>query len=151
MVEVQDLEAFGAIVEKGSFAAAGKVMGRSTPTITRSMQRIEAALGLRLFEGSGRAKKLNPAGERLRDLLRPAGAVSVSATVAVAAMTPEEIARRLADEAQPGPPSEDAKSAAHQNEAADVSPVSPGERNVSRQESGKSAPPALKRWRLLLR
>jgi DNA-binding transcriptional LysR family regulator len=46
MVEVQDLEAFGAIAEKGSFAAAGKAMGRSTPTITRSVQRLEAALGL---------------------------------------------------------------------------------------------------------
>jgi DNA-binding transcriptional LysR family regulator len=56
VVEVQDLEAFGAIAEQGGFAAAGKATGRSTPTITRSVQRLEAALGLRLFEGSSRAK-----------------------------------------------------------------------------------------------
>jgi DNA-binding transcriptional LysR family regulator len=141
MGEVQDLEAFGAIAEKGGFAAAGRVLGRSTPTITRSVQRLEAALGLMLFEGAGRAKKLNSAGERLRDLLRPAGVASASAVAAVAAMTPEEIACRLADEAQPGPPFEDAESAAHQSETPDASPVSPGERNVSLQENAKSAPP----------
>jgi hypothetical protein len=55
-------------------------------------------------------------------------------------MRPEEIARRLADEAQPSSPFEDAGSAAHQSEAPEVSPISPGERNVSLEENGKSAP-----------
>lgn len=141
MVEVQDLEAFGAIAEKGGFAAAGRVLGRSPPTITRSVQRLEAALGLMLFEGSGRAKKLNLAGECLRDLLRPVGVASASAVAAVAAMPPEEIARRLADEVQPGPPFEDAESAAHQTETPDVSPSDPAERNISVQEDSKSTSP----------
>jgi len=141
MVEVQDLEAFGAIAEKGGFAAAGRVLGRSTPTITRSVQRLEAALGLMLFEGAGRAKKLNSAGERLRDLLRPAGVASVSAVAAIAAMPPEEITRRLVDEVQPGPPFEDAESAAHQTGTPDVSPGAPAERDVSLQEDTKSTSP----------
>lgn len=52
MIDLQMLEQLVAIEETGSLSAAGKKLHISQPALSRSMQRLEAELGLELFERS---------------------------------------------------------------------------------------------------
>ncbi|SOY85409.1 LysR family transcriptional regulator [Cupriavidus taiwanensis] len=52
-MEVRQLEAFAAVVTTGSVTAAGRLLGRSQPAITRLIQELEAELGFALFTRSG--------------------------------------------------------------------------------------------------
>ncbi|WP_354684030.1 LysR family transcriptional regulator [Cupriavidus necator] len=52
-MEIRQLEAFAAVVTTGSVTAAGRLLGRSQPAITRLIQELEAELGFALFARSG--------------------------------------------------------------------------------------------------
>lgn len=52
-MEIRQLEAFAAVMSTGSVTAAGRLLGRSQPAITRSIQELESELGFALFARSG--------------------------------------------------------------------------------------------------
>jgi DNA-binding transcriptional LysR family regulator len=52
-MEIRQLEAFAAVVTTGSITAAGRLLGRSQPAITRLIQELEGELGFALFARSG--------------------------------------------------------------------------------------------------
>ena len=61
-VSVRQLEAVLALVEYGSFIAAAAYLRLSQPALTRIVQRLEASLGVRLFERSTRRVQVTAAG-----------------------------------------------------------------------------------------
>lgn len=60
-----DLRAFLAVVENGGLAAAGRATGVNHATVQRRIGRLEAALGVRLFDRSPAGYILTAAGEEL--------------------------------------------------------------------------------------
>ena len=60
--KLSDIRAFAALVETGSFAAAGKRLGRDATVVSRSVQALEARLGVRLAERTTRAVTFTEAG-----------------------------------------------------------------------------------------
>jgi DNA-binding transcriptional LysR family regulator len=58
----RQLEAVLALAEYGSFVAAAAALRLSQPALTRAVQRLEAALGVRLFERSTRRVQITAAG-----------------------------------------------------------------------------------------
>jgi len=52
-MEIRQLEAFAAVVTTGSVTAAGRLLGRSQPAITRLIQELESELGFALFTRNG--------------------------------------------------------------------------------------------------
>ena len=73
------LRAFHATAEAGSLAAAARRLGLTQPTLTRQIQALEAALGLRLFDRVGRRLVLTEAGAAL---VEPAAAMAAAAAAA---------------------------------------------------------------------
>lgn len=61
-----ELETFIAVSEAGSFSAAAAQLGLSQPAVTNRIQKLEAALGLSLFDRTTRRVTTTVAGERLR-------------------------------------------------------------------------------------
>lgn len=64
------LETFVTIVDAGSFTSAARRVRRTQSAVSMQMRRLEQDVGYRLFERSGRAMKLTPAGEVLLDRAR---------------------------------------------------------------------------------
>lgn len=62
---------FAAIVEAGSFAAAGDMLDMSQPGVSRVIARLEARLGVRLFDRTSRAVSLTEDGQRFHQLVMP--------------------------------------------------------------------------------
>ena len=62
---LQQLRAFLAVAESGSFRQAARGLGVSQAGLTGSLQALEAALGLRLLERSTRGARLSAAGRQL--------------------------------------------------------------------------------------
>jgi DNA-binding transcriptional LysR family regulator len=60
-----------AIVRSGSFAAAGKALNMSQSGVSRSITRLEARLGIRLFERTTRSVSLTDEGRRLHEQVLP--------------------------------------------------------------------------------
>ncbi|TDR88065.1 LysR family transcriptional regulator [Enterovirga rhinocerotis] len=58
-----EMEVFAAIVERGSFSAAGRLMGLSPSAVSRIVGRLETRLGVRLVHRTTRALALTPEGE----------------------------------------------------------------------------------------
>jgi len=52
-MELRQLEAFAAVMSTGSVTAAGRLLGRSQPVITRLIQELEAEVGYALFARNG--------------------------------------------------------------------------------------------------
>jgi DNA-binding transcriptional LysR family regulator len=65
MHNVQALLAFSETAKRGSFAAAARELGSAPSTLAKSVARLEASLGLRLFHRTTRQVSLTPDGERL--------------------------------------------------------------------------------------
>ena len=95
-----EMEVFAAVIERGSFSAAARLLGLTPSAVSRIVARIEARLGVRLVVRTTRALALTPEGEAylraaqriLKDLdeseravadqAAPRGRLRVSATLA---------------------------------------------------------------------
>jgi DNA-binding transcriptional LysR family regulator len=64
------LDAFVAAADEGSFSAAARRLGISPPAVSKSIARLEAGLGVRLFQRSTRSLSLTGEGERLYRQIR---------------------------------------------------------------------------------
>lgn len=62
-VTIEQLRTLRAVVEAGSFSAAARRLGRVQAAVSQSIDRLEAQLGLRLFDRSGRLPRLTQHGE----------------------------------------------------------------------------------------
>jgi DNA-binding transcriptional LysR family regulator len=62
---------FVAIVEQGSFASAGDILEMSQPGVSRAIARLEARLGVRLFDRTTRTVTLTEDGLRFHSLVTP--------------------------------------------------------------------------------
>src|SRR4051812_22438818 len=63
---LQQLEYFLASVEHGSFSAAAESLHMAQPSLSEQVRRLEAELGVALFQRVGRGLKLTEAGRALR-------------------------------------------------------------------------------------
>src|SRR3712207_3765856 len=81
-VELRHLRAFTAVATHRSFTAASRELLIGQPALTRTVQQLEAALGVRLLERTSRSVRLTDAGPDFRartratlaDLVRAIGA-----------------------------------------------------------------------------
>ena len=64
-VSIEQLEAFAAAAEQGSFSAAGRSLGKAQSAISTQVANLEIDLGVELFDRSGRSPVLTEAGARL--------------------------------------------------------------------------------------
>ncbi|MGP9558117.1 LysR family transcriptional regulator [Psychrobacter sp. AOP7-A1-24] len=64
-LSLEQLKAFIATVDTGSFSAAGRQLGKAQSVISTAISNLEVDLDNTLFERTGRYPKLTPAGERL--------------------------------------------------------------------------------------
>lgn len=78
------VRAFLATAEKGSFSAAARVLGQTQPTVGRQVAALEAALGVVLFERVGKTLSLTGTGAELlrhvRDMAEVATRISLTAS-----------------------------------------------------------------------
>jgi DNA-binding transcriptional LysR family regulator len=79
-MDLNDLSLFVRIVEMGSFAAVASELGMQRSSVSRSMARLEQALGVRLLQRTTRKLSLTDAGQAFFDQVR--GAVSSMAEAA---------------------------------------------------------------------
>lgn len=68
MVSLRQIEAFHAILDSGSFAAAAAQLGTTQPAISKRIVELEAALGVALFDRAARPPRLTRHGHALRPL-----------------------------------------------------------------------------------
>lgn len=59
----RSLEVFAAVAAQGSFSAAGRVLGLTPSAVSRTVDRIEARLGVRLLLRTTRALTLTAEGQ----------------------------------------------------------------------------------------
>ncbi|MGR4069325.1 LysR substrate-binding domain-containing protein [Billgrantia sp. C5P2] len=64
MDRLQTLQVFVAVADAGNFAAGGRAIGMSAPSVTRGINALEARLGVRLFTRTTRRVRLTEIGER---------------------------------------------------------------------------------------
>jgi DNA-binding transcriptional LysR family regulator len=64
-VTIEQLRTLRAVAEAGSFTAAARKLGRVQAAVSQSIDRLEAQLGLRLFDRSGRVPRLTQHGEAI--------------------------------------------------------------------------------------
>jgi len=83
MANVQHLVSFVQTAEHGSFSAAARVLGLTPAAVSKNVARLEAELGMRLFQRTSRRLALTESGERfLRQVDGPL--MSLQAAVAAA-------------------------------------------------------------------
>jgi DNA-binding transcriptional LysR family regulator len=64
-VTIEQLRTLRAVAEEGSFSAAARKLGRVQAAVSQAIDRLEAHLGLRLFDRSGRVPRLTRHGESI--------------------------------------------------------------------------------------
>lgn len=64
-VTIEQLRTLRAVAAEGSFSAAARKLGRVQAAVSQSIDRLEAQLGLRLFDRSGRVPRLTQHGEAI--------------------------------------------------------------------------------------
>ncbi|MCF5712896.1 LysR family transcriptional regulator [Pseudomonas tremae] len=62
---IKELKTFIAVVRDGTFAAAGDRIGLTQAAVSAQMQRLEAELGVKLFDRTGRSAQLNRMGQQV--------------------------------------------------------------------------------------
>jgi len=67
---LRDIEYLLAVVRAGAISSAADVCGVTQPALTKAVQRVEAELGLKLFERSARGMRLTADGQRVLEPLR---------------------------------------------------------------------------------
>jgi DNA-binding transcriptional LysR family regulator len=81
------------VVDAGGYAQAAAVLHKSQSAVTYAVQKIEALLGVKAFEVTGRKARLTQTGEvlyrRAKSLLEEAGALEVAAGQLAAGWEPE--------------------------------------------------------------
>ncbi|KPW06498.1 Regulatory protein, LysR:LysR, substrate-binding protein [Pseudomonas syringae pv. aceris] len=74
MPMIKELKTFIAVAREGTFAAAGSKIGLTQAAVSAQMQRLEAELGVELFDRKGRSAQLNRIGQQVllqgQDLVR---------------------------------------------------------------------------------
>ena len=70
--DLQQLQAFVAVAERGSFRAAADQIHLSAPALSRRIDKLETILGARLFNRTTRAVELTPLGRVFLDRARAA-------------------------------------------------------------------------------
>src|ERR1700728_1522417 len=82
-----------AVVDAGGYAQAAEVLHKSQSAVTYAVQKMEALLGIKVFEVIGRKAHLTPTGEvlyrRAKALLEEAGALESAAGALAAGWGPE--------------------------------------------------------------
>jgi LysR family hydrogen peroxide-inducible transcriptional activator len=66
----RDLQCIVAVAERGSFSRAADACAITQPALSERVKRVEALLGVELFERNKRATRITPAGEALLDKAR---------------------------------------------------------------------------------
>ena len=61
----EQLEAFVASAEEGSFSAAARRLGKAQSAVSTAVSNLEIDFGVELFDRSGKLPVLSPAGETL--------------------------------------------------------------------------------------
>src|SRR5262245_7864909 len=64
-VTLDQLRTLRAVAETGSFSSAARKLGITQAAVSQAMERLEAQLGLRLFDRSGRTARLTQHGESI--------------------------------------------------------------------------------------
>jgi DNA-binding transcriptional LysR family regulator len=85
-MNIVQLEAFVAVVDRGSFSAAARALGLSQPAVTMQIQQLEADLGVTLLLRGPRASTPTEAGEELLPRARAILAALVKAREAMQGM-----------------------------------------------------------------
>src|ERR1700744_2527498 len=70
-IQLNELSAFAAVAEHGSFTRAAAQVGIALPTMSQTIRNLEQRLGVRLFNRTTRSVALTEAGERLLTEVRP--------------------------------------------------------------------------------
>ena len=83
------VRAFLATVEEGSFSGAARVLKTTQPTIGRQISELEATLGVTLFERSVRGPRVTGAGAELLDHVRAMGEAATLISVVADAQSQE--------------------------------------------------------------
>ena len=65
MMQLKDLQAFQTIAEMGNLHHAAHALGVTQPALTKTVQRLETALGVRLLERTARGVALTSIGRTL--------------------------------------------------------------------------------------
>ncbi len=65
MSRIEQLRTLRAVAEAGSFSAAARKLGRVQAAVSQAIERLEAQLGLRLFDRSGRVARLTEHGSAI--------------------------------------------------------------------------------------
>jgi DNA-binding transcriptional LysR family regulator len=82
-VDYNDLALFTRVVERGSFTAAAQAVGLPKSSVTRSIARLERALGVRLIQRTTRQRGVTDAGRELYERVRGAVAAIEEASEAI--------------------------------------------------------------------
>jgi DNA-binding transcriptional LysR family regulator len=95
-VTIEQLRTFLAVIEAGSFSAAARKLGRVQAAVSQSVDRLEAQLGIRLFDRSGRTPRLTQHGEAVASAAsRVAGDVEALDELVVSLKQGSETALRI--------------------------------------------------------
>ena len=82
-MDYNDLALFTRVVERGSFTAAAQAVGLPKSSVTRSIARLERALGVRLIQRTTRQRGVTDAGRELYERVRGAVGALEEASEAV--------------------------------------------------------------------
>ena len=82
LIDVDQLRAFIAIAETGSFTKAADVVNKTQSAVSMQMKRLEERVGKAIFARDGRASKLTEDGDRLLDFARRIVKLNVEALTA---------------------------------------------------------------------
>src|SRR3974377_447113 len=92
-VTLEQWRALLAVVDAGGYAQAAETLHKSQSAVTYAVQKLEALLGVKVFEVIGRKARLTPAGEvlyrRARALIDEAGSLESAAGTLAAGWEPE--------------------------------------------------------------